>query len=54
MLENIPNMGTKKLEIFFIIKGSKDNNVVLSLKETFNRTFPIVVTEEIMSEGMGL
>ena len=51
---NIPNMGTKIIEKFWIIKGSKDNNVVLSIKETSNRTFPVVLTEEIMSEDMGL
>ena len=51
---NIPNMGTKIVEKFWIIKGSKDNNVVLSIKSTSNTTFQYVVTEEIMSEGMGL
>ena len=51
---NIPNMGTKEVEKFWIIKGSKDNNVVLSIKSTSNTTFQYVVTEEIMSEGMGL
>ena len=51
---NIPNMGTKVVEKFWVIKGSKDNNVVLSIKSTSNTTFQYVVTEEIMSEGMGL
>ena len=51
---NIPNKGTKIVEKFWIIKGSKDNNVVLSIKSMSNTTFQYVVTEEIMSEGMGL
>ena len=54
VFENIPNIGTKTVELFWIVKGSENNNVVLSVKETFNSTIPVMVIEEIMLEGMGL
>ena len=52
VLENIPDMGTKTVETFWIVKAAKNNDVVLTLKEN-NSTFPDVVEEEMMS-GMGL
>ena len=54
VFENIPNIGTKTVELFWIVKGSENNNVVLSVKETSNSTIPVMVIEEIMLEGMGL
>ena len=51
---DIPYIGTKTVEIFWIIKGQKNNNVVLSVKETLNSTIPVVVAEEILSEGKDL
>ena len=53
VLENVPNMGTKTVETFWIVKAAKNNNVVLTLKEN-NSTYPDVVEEEMMSEGMSL
>ena len=52
VIENIPNIGTKTREVFKIVKGSFNNNIVLTPKES-NSTFPDVVEEEMMS-GMGL
>ena len=51
VLENVPNMGTKTVETFWIVKAYH-NDIVLTLKEN-NSTFPDVVEEEMMS-GMGL
>ena len=53
VLENIPDMGAKTVETFWIVKASKNSNVVLTLKEN-NSTFPDVVEEEIVTGGMGL
>ena len=53
VLENVPNMGTKTVETFWIVKASINNNVVLTLKEN-NSTYPDVIEEEMISEGMSL
>ena len=52
VLENVPDMETKTVETFWIVKASNHNDIVLTLKEN-NSTFPDVVEEEMMS-GMGL
>ena len=43
-----------QLQAFWIVKGSKNSNIVLTVEETFNSTFPLVVTEANMSIRMGL